>query len=73
MTRQSEKIRYASWNFIQDIIGFICNYFLSFCESGQDHVVETHVDQIHPEESQEIKPSFTSLVHTPTPVNILDR
>jgi hypothetical protein len=73
MTRQSEKIRYASWNFIQDIIGFIFNYFLSFCESGQDHIVETHVDQIQPEEPQEIKPSFTAPVHTPTPVNIPDR
>jgi hypothetical protein len=73
MTRQSEKIRYASWNFIQDIIGFIFNYFFPFCEPGQDHIVETHVDQIQPEEPQEIKPSFTAPVHTPTPVNIPDR
>ena len=73
MTRQSENIRYASWNFILDIIGFIFNYFLSFCESSQDYMVENHVDQIQPKDPQEIKPSFTALVHTHTPVNIPDR
>jgi len=73
ITRQYEKIRYGSWNLIQDIIGFIFNYFLSFCESGQDHIVETYVDQIKPNDPQEIKPSFTVHVHTPTPVNIPDR
>jgi hypothetical protein len=52
MTRQSEKIRYASWNFIQDIIGFIFNYFLSFYDPGQDHIAETYVDQIQPDEPQ---------------------
>jgi hypothetical protein len=73
MTRQSEKIRYASWNFIQDIIGFIFNYFFSFYDPDQDHIAETYVDQIQPDEPQEIKPSFTVPVHTPTPVNIPDR
>jgi hypothetical protein len=73
MTKQSKKIRYASWNFIQDIIGFIFNYFLSFYDPSQDHIVEAHVDKIQPEEPQEIKPSFTALVHAPTPVNIPDR
>jgi hypothetical protein len=73
MTRPSEKIRYLSWNFIQDVIGFIFNYFFPFCEHGQDHIVEIHVDQIQPEEPQEIKPSFTDPVHTPTLVNIPDR
>jgi hypothetical protein len=71
MTRQSEKIRYASWNFIQDVIGFIFNYFFPFCEPGQDHIAETHVDQIQLEEPQEIKPIFTSLVHTPTLLHII--
>ena len=73
MTRPSEKIKYLSWNFIQDVIGFIFNYFFPVCEHGQDHIVETHVDQIQPEEPQEIKPSFTTSVHTPTLVNIPDR
>ena len=70
MTKPSEKIRYLSWNFIQDVIGFIFNYFFPFCEHGQDHIFETHVDQIQPEEPQEIKPSFIDPVHTPTLVNI---
>jgi hypothetical protein len=73
MTRQYENIIYASWNCSQDIIGFIFNYFFPFCEPVQDHIVETHVDQIQPEEPQEIKSSFTSHVHTPTLVNIPDR
>jgi hypothetical protein len=55
------------------VIGFIFNYFFPFCELGQDHIVETHVDQIQPKKPQEIKPSFTGPVHTPTPVNIPNR
>jgi hypothetical protein len=73
MTRQSGKIRYSSWNFIQDIIGFIFNYFFSFPDPGQDHTTETYVDHIQPDEPQNIKPNFTVLVHTPTPVKIPDR
>jgi hypothetical protein len=56
MTRQSEKIRYSSWNFIQDIIGFIFNYFFSFSDPGQDHIAETYDNHIQPDEPQNIKP-----------------
>ena len=73
MTRQSEKIRYATWNFIQDIIGFIFNYLFPFPDPGQDHTTETYVDQVQPDEPQKIKPSFTVPVHTPTPVKIPNR
>ena len=55
------------------MIGFIFNYFFPFCEPGQDHIVENHVDQIQPEEPQDINPSCISLVHTPTTTNIPDR
>ena len=73
MVRQSEKIRYSSWNFIQDIIGFIFNYFFSFPDPGQDHIAEIYDNHIQPDEPQNIKPNFTVLVHTPTPFKILDR
>jgi hypothetical protein len=73
MTRPSKKIRYLSWNFIQDVIGFIFNYFFPFFEHGQDHIVEIHVHQFQPEEPQEIKPDFISLVHTLTTINIPNR
>ena len=70
MTRQYEKIRYASWNFIQDIIGFIFNYFLSFYDPGQDHIIETDIDHIQPDEPRNIRPDLIVPVHTPTPVKI---
>jgi hypothetical protein len=73
MTRQSGKIKYSSWNFIQDIIGFIFNYFFSFPDPGQDHIAKTYDNHIQPDEPQKINPNFTVHVHTPTPVKILDR
>jgi len=30
MKGQYDKIRYSSWNFIQDILFFVINYFFSF-------------------------------------------
>jgi hypothetical protein len=70
MTRQSEKIRYSSWNFIQDIIGFIFIYLSSFPDLGQDHTVETYVDHIQPDEPQNIKHNLMVPVHTPTPFKV---
>jgi hypothetical protein len=55
MARQSVNIRYSSWNFIQDIIGFIFNYFFSFPDPGQDHIAETYIDHIQPDEPQNIR------------------
>jgi hypothetical protein len=73
MTRQSVKMRYSSWNFIQDIIGFILNDLFSFLDHGQYHTTKTYVDHIHPCEPQNINPNFTVPVHTPTPVKIPHR
>jgi hypothetical protein len=68
MTKQSGKIRYSSSNCIQDIFGFICNYFLSYYDPGQEYIVEIHSDQFQPEEPQRIEPIPIALVHTPIPV-----
>jgi hypothetical protein len=72
MTRPSEKIRYLSWNFIQDMIGFIFNYFFPFHDLDSDHTVKIYEEHVQPNEPQEVKPSVTIPVHTPTPVKIQD-
>ena len=73
MARQSINIRYSSWDFIKDRIVFIFNYLFSFHDPGQDHIVETNIDHIQPDELQKIRPYLIVLVHTPTSVKILDR
>jgi hypothetical protein len=73
MTKQSGKIRYSSSNCIQDIVGFICNYFLSYYDPGQEYIVEIHNDQFQAEEPQRIHPIPIALVHTPIPVDIAVR
>jgi hypothetical protein len=65
MTKQSGKIRYSSSNCIQDIFGFICNYFLSYYDPGQEYIAEIHSDQFQPEEPQRIEPIPIALIHTP--------
>jgi hypothetical protein len=72
MTRQSGKIRYSSWNFIQDIISFIFNYFFSFLDPSQEHIAENYDNHIQPDEPQNINPNLIVPVHTPT-VKIPDR
>jgi hypothetical protein len=69
MTKQSGKIRYSSSNCIQDIVGFICNYFFSYYDLGQEYIAEIHNDQFQAEEPQRIQPIPIALVHTPIPVD----
>jgi hypothetical protein len=69
MTKQSRKIRYSSSNYIQDIVGFICNYFLSYYNPGQEYIVEIHNDQSQDEEPQRIQAIPIALVHTSIPVD----
>jgi len=52
---------------------FFFNYFFPFYEPSQYHIVETHVDKIQSKEPEEMKPTFTAPIDTPTHVNILDR
>jgi hypothetical protein len=73
MTKQPRKTRYSSSNCIHDIIGFICNYFLSYHDPGPEYIVEIQDDHFQPEEPQRIEPIPIALVHTPTPIEILDR
>jgi hypothetical protein len=70
MTKESGKIRYSSSNCIQDIFGFICNYFLSYYDPGQEYVDEIHNDQFQAKEPQRIQPIPIALVHTPIPIDI---
>jgi hypothetical protein len=69
MTKQSRKIRYSSSNCIQDIVGFICNYILSYYNHGQEFIAEIHNDQFQVEEPQRIHPLPIALVHTPISVD----
>jgi hypothetical protein len=69
MTKQSRKIRYSSSNCIQDIVGFICNYILSYYNPGQEFIAEIHNDQFQAEEPQRIQPLPIALVHTPISVD----
>ena len=72
MAKQPRKTRYSSSNCIQDIFGFICNYFLSYHDPGLEYIVEIQDDHFQPEEPQETKPQIVNYVHTHTPVHILD-
>jgi hypothetical protein len=68
MTKQPRKTRYSSSNCIHDIIGFICNYFLSYHDPGPEYIVEVQDDHFQPDESQRIEPIPIALV--PTQVKI---
>jgi hypothetical protein len=72
MAKQPRKTRYSSSNCIQDIFGFICNYFLSYHDPGLEYIVEIQDDHFQPEEPQEIKPQIVDYVHAHTPVHIPD-
>jgi len=65
MTKQSGKIRYSSSKCIQDIVSFICNYFLSYNNPGQEYISKIHNDQFQDEEPQRIQPLPIDMVHTP--------
>jgi len=65
MTKQSGKIMYSRSNCIQDIFGFICNYFLSYYDLGQEYNAKIHNYQFQTEEPQRIDPIPIALVHTP--------
>jgi hypothetical protein len=69
MIKQSRKIGYSSSNCIQDIVGFICNYFFSYYDPGQEYISEIHNDQFQDEEPQIIQPIPIALVHTPIPLD----
>jgi hypothetical protein len=73
MTKQPRKTRYSSSNCIHDIIGLVCNYFLSYHDPGLEYVVEIQDDQFQPDEPQETKPQIVDHVYTHTVVEILDR
>jgi len=70
MAKQPRKTRYPSSNCIHDIIGFICNYFLSYHDPGPEYIVEIQDDHFQPGEPQETKPQIVDYVHTHTPVHI---
>jgi hypothetical protein len=72
MAKQPRKTRYSSSNCIQDIFGFICNYFLSYHDPGLEYIVEIQDDHFQPEEPPEIKPQIVDYVHAHTPVHIPD-
>jgi hypothetical protein len=72
MTKQSRRIRYSSSNCIQDIIGFFCNYVLSYSKPDQEYIVEVYTDHLQIDEPQETKPQVVDHVHTHTPVHIPD-
>jgi hypothetical protein len=72
MAKQPRKTRYSSSNCIQDIVGFICSYFLSYHDPGPEYIVEIQDDHFQPEEPQEIKPQIVDYVHIHTPVHIPD-
>jgi hypothetical protein len=69
MAKQPRKTRYSSSNCIQYIFGFICNYFLSYHDSGLEYIFEIQDDHFQPEEPQEIKPQIVDYVHTHTLVH----
>ena len=69
MTKQSKNIRYSSSNCIQDIVGFICKYILSYYNPGQEFIAEIHNDQFQVEEPQRIQPLPIALVYTPISVD----
>jgi hypothetical protein len=73
MTKQPRKTRYSSSNCIHDIIGFICNYFLSYHDPSPNYIVEIQDDHFQPDEPQRIEPIPIALVPTPTPIGSLDR
>ena len=70
MAKKHRKTRYSSSNCIHDIIGFICNYFLSYHDLGLEYIVEIQDDHFQPEEPQENKPQIVDYVYTHTPVHI---
>jgi hypothetical protein len=72
MTKQPRKIRYSSSNCIQDIFGFISNYFVSYHDPGLDYIVEIQDDHFQPEEPPEIKSQTVDYVHAHTLVHIPD-
>jgi hypothetical protein len=69
MTKHPRKTRYSSSNCIQDIFGFICNYFLSYHDPGLEYIVEIQDDHFQPEEPPEIKPQIVDYVHAHTLVH----
>ena len=73
MTKQPRKTKYSSSNCIHDIIGFICNYFLSYHDPGLEYIVEIQDDHFQHDEPQRIEPIPIALVPTPTPIGSLDR
>jgi hypothetical protein len=72
MAKQPKKTRYSSSSCIQDIFGFICNYFLSYHDPGLEYIVEIQDDHFQPEEPQEIISPIVDYVHVHTPVHIPD-
>jgi hypothetical protein len=73
MARQSREIRYSSWNFIQDMIGFIFNYLFPSPDHGQNHTAKNSVDHIKHDEPPKIQPNYVAQVHIPTPFKIPNR
>ena len=73
MTKQPRKTRHSSSNCIHDIIGFICNYFLSYRDPGPEYIVEVQDNHFQPKEPQRIEPIPIALVHTQIPMGSLDR
>jgi hypothetical protein len=69
MAKHPRKTRYSSSNCIQDIFGFICNYFLSYHDPGLEYIVEIQDNHFQPEEPPEIKPQIVDYVHAHTPVH----
>jgi hypothetical protein len=70
MTKKSRRIRYSSSNCIQDIIGFFCNYVLSYSKPDQEYIIEVCMNHLQIDEPQETKTQVMDHVHIRTPVHI---
>ena len=67
MTNHPRKREYPSLNWIQEIIVFICNYFLSYFKPNQEYANEVFIDHY-----KLLKPQIPDHVHTYTPVHTPD-
>ena len=54
------------------MIGFIFNYFFPSHDPDPDHTTKIYEEHVQPDEPQEVKPSVTTIVHTPTPIKNQD-
>ena len=55
------------------MIRFILNYFFPSHDPDLDHTAKIYEEHVQPDEPQEVKPSVTIPIHTPTPVKIWDK